>query len=123
MGKISLINISSMAKAKGKGSENKSVNNLNITPLGDRVLLELPTREEKTKGGIIIPETVNQEKPEQGKVMAVGTGRTTDGGEVIPVKVKVGDVVIFSKYGYDEITLGGKTYYMLKEENILAVVK
>jgi len=100
-----------------------STNKVNITPLGDRVLLEIPTREEKTKGGIIIPETVDQEKPEQGKVIAVGEGRVTDDGDVIPVKVKVGDNVVFSKYGYDEISVGSITYYMLKEENILAVVK
>lgn len=100
-----------------------SVKNIGITPLGDRVLLEIPTREEKTKGGIIIPETVNQEKPEEGKVIAVGAGRVTDSGDVIPVKVKVGDKVVFSKYGHDEITVEGTTYYMLKEENILAVIK
>ncbi|NQV93431.1 co-chaperone GroES [Candidatus Kaiserbacteria bacterium] len=102
-----------------KDSKNKA----HITPLGDRVLLEIPTREEKTKGGIIIPETANQEKPEQGKVIAVGGGRVTDTGDVIPVRVKVGDTVVFPKYGYDEITVGDTTYYILKEENILAVIK
>lgn len=112
----------SVNKAKNKADKESGVK-LNITPLGDRVLLELPTREEKTKSGIIIPETVDQEKPEQGKVVAVGGGRITDNGEVIPISVKVGDKVVFSKYGYDEITLDGATYYMLKEENILAVVK
>ena len=95
----------------------------NIKPLGDRVLIEIPTREAKTKGGIIIPETVNQEKPEEGKVIAVGEGRVSDSGKVIPIKVKVGDRVVFSKYGYDEITVDGKEYYMLKEESILAVIK
>lgn len=100
-----------------------SKNKINITPLGDRVLLEIPIREEKTKGGIIIPETVDQEKPEQGRVIAVGEGRVTDSGDVIPVKVKVGDNVMFSKYGHDEISVEGTTYYMLKEENILAVIK
>jgi len=95
----------------------------NILPLGDRVLLEIPTREEKTKGGIIIPETVEREKPEQGRVIAVGKGRVTDSGEVIPVTVRVGDNVVFSKYGHDEITVDGTTYYMLREENILAVIK
>ncbi len=100
-----------------------AVNKVNITPLGDRVLVEIPTREEKTKGGIIIPETVDHEKPEQGKVIAVGDGRVTDSGDVIPVKVRVGDKIVFSKYGYDEITVNDVVYYMLKEENILAIIK
>ena len=95
----------------------------NITPLGDRVLLEIPTREEKTKSGIIIPETAEQEKPEQGKVIAVGEGRVLDNGEVKPVGVKVGDKVVFAKYGYDEITVEGISYYILREEQILAVIK
>jgi len=103
--------------AKDKNKETK------IAPLGDRILLEIPAREEKTKGGIIIPESVDQEKPEQGKVIAVGEGRVTDSGDVVPVKVKVGDTVLFSKYGYDEITHDHTTYYMLKEENIFAVIK
>lgn len=96
---------------------------LNIMPLGDRVLIEIPTREEKTKGGIIIPDTVDQNKPEHGKVIAVGNGRVTDSGDVVPVKVKVGDTVVFSKYGHDEITIEDTTYYMMKEENVLAVIK
>ncbi|MEX0652370.1 MAG: co-chaperone GroES [Candidatus Paceibacterota bacterium] len=96
---------------------------ISITPLGDRVLLEIPTREEKTKGGIIIPETVSQEKPEQGTVVAVGTGGVTDGGSIIPVSVKVGDRVIFSKYEYDEVTVHGTLYYMVREKNILAVLQ
>lgn len=106
-----------------KTSKKKPGKKVDIKPLGDRVLLESPTREEKTKGGIIIPEIVDQEKPEQGKVIAVGEGRVTDSGKIIPVKVKVGDKVVFSKYGYDEITVDSKAYYMLKEENILAVIK
>ena len=109
-----------MTKNKTKGNTIKASK---ILPLGDRVLLELPTREEKTKGGIIIPESVDQEKPEQGRVIAVGQGRVSDSGDIIPVNVKVGDTVLFSKYGYDEITHDNTTYYMLKEENILAVIK
>jgi chaperonin GroES len=100
----------------------KTANKVKVIPLGDRVLIEIPSREEKTKGGIIIPDTVNQEKPEQGVVVAVGSGRVTENGNVIPVKVKIGDKVVFSKYGYDEITVEGKKYYMLREENILAVL-
>ena len=101
-----------------------SVNKINITPLGDRVLLEIPTREAKTKGGIIIPETVDQEKPEQGKVIAVGEGRVTDAGKTVSIKVKVGDTVVFSKSFEDkEIKIDGKEYFLLKEGSILAVVK
>ncbi len=98
-------------------------NKIKIQPLYDRVLLEIPTREEKTKGGIIIPDTVDKEKPEQGKIIAVGEGRIAEDGKLIPMKVKVGDTVVFSKYGYDEITIDDTTYYMLKEESILAVIK
>ncbi|MBI2617986.1 co-chaperone GroES [Candidatus Kaiserbacteria bacterium] len=102
-----------------KGSAKKP----RISPLGDRVLIEIPPREQKTKSGIIIPDTVSQEKPEEGKVIAVGLGRVTEKGEVIPVRVKVNDRVVFSKYGYDEITVDEVKYYIVKEENILAVIK
>ncbi len=96
-----------------------------IIPLGDRVLVKPFSEEDtkKTKSGIIIPETVDKERPEQGKVIAVGEGRTTDGGKVLPMKVKVGDLVIFSKYGPDEVKVDGDEYFMLKEENILAIIK
>lgn len=96
-----------------------------IIPLGDRVLVKPFSEEDtkKTKSGIIIPETVDKERPEQGKVIAVGEGRTTDEGKVLPMKVKVGDIVIFSKYGPDEVKVNGDEYFMLKEENILAIIK
>lgn len=111
-----------MVKSTAKKPKDKPNNKLGITPLSDRVLIEIPTREEKTKGGIIIPESVDQEKPEQGKVIAVGEGRLTDAGKVVPVRVKIGDRVVFSKYGYDEISVDGNVYYMLKEDSILAVI-
>jgi len=96
----------------------------NITPLGDRVLVKPISKDEKKSvSGIIIPETIDKEKPEQGKVVAVGEGRTTDDGKVIPVRVKKGDVVIFSKYGPDEIKVDGEEYYILSESSILAVIK
>jgi len=94
-----------------------------ITPLGDRVLVRTIEVETKTKSGIIIPDTVNKERPEEGVVVAVGSGRTTDDGKIIAPNVKVGDVVIFSKYGPDEIKLDGEEYYILSESNILAIVK
>ncbi len=112
-----------MVKNSTKDSKKTSKETYKVVPLGDRVLLELPTREEKTKGGIIIPETVDQEKPEQGKVISVGEGRVSDDGKVIPMKVKVGDIVLFSKYGHDEIIIDNIVYYILREESILAVIK
>jgi len=104
-----------------KSSENKETK---IMPLGDRVLLKPLSSESENKNqfGIIIPETVDKEKPEQGKVVAVGEGHYDD-GKLIPVRVKVGDRVLFSKYGYDDVKIGDEEYYILKEENILAVIK
>lgn len=96
-----------------------------IAPLRDRVVVRPLTDEEaglKTASGIIIPETVDREKPEQGVIVAVGEGKYDDGVLVKPA-VKVGDRVVFSKYGYDEVKIGGEEYFILKEENILAVLK
>jgi len=94
-----------------------------IRPLGDRVLIKPIAKEDKkTESGIIIPDTVDKEKPEQGKVVAVGEGRYED-GKIIPVRVKVGDKVMFSKYGYDEIKVDGEEYFILKEDSVLAVIK
>lgn len=94
-----------------------------IVPLGDRVLVQpLILETKKTDSGIIIPETVDKEKPEQGKVIAVGEGRYDD-GKLIPVRVKKGQKVVFSKYGYDEIKIDGEEFYIIEEKNILAIVK
>ena len=95
-----------------------------IMPIGDRVLVKPELSEdEKTPSGIIIPDTASKEKPERGEVVAVGPGKRSEDGELIPVSVKVGDTVVFSKYGYDEITIDDEEYYMIAESNILAVVK
>lgn len=95
-----------------------------IIPLGDRVLVKpLSADDTKTASGIIIPDTVAQEKPEQGTVVAVGAGRMNDDGTTVPMSVKVGDTVIFSKYGPDEIKVDGEEYYILGESSILAVIK
>jgi len=100
-------------------------NRSKIIPLGDRVLVKpiSPEEGEKTKSGIIIPETVSKEKPEQGTVIAVGEGRTTDEGKVVPMSIRVGDIAVFSKYGPDEIKIDGEDYYILKEDAILAIIK
>lgn len=94
-----------------------------IQPLGDRVLVKPVSGDDhkKTKSGIFIPDTISKEKPEQGEVMAVGPGRTED-GKLVPIKVKVGDTVMFSKYGFDEIKIDEVEYFIIKEENILAVI-
>lgn len=101
-----------------------STKKINVTPLGDRVLLK-PTSDEgeKTKAGIIIPETIDKEKPEQGTVVAVGEGRTTDDGNVIPMRVRMGDTVLFSKYGPDEVKINGEEYFIISESSILAIIK
>lgn len=98
---------------------------IKIVPLGDKVLVKPMSGEEgkKTKSGIIIPETIDKEKPEQGKVIAVGAGRVNDDGKTIPVKVKVGDTVLFSKYGPDEVKIDGEEYFIISESAILAILK
>ena len=94
-----------------------------VRPLGERILVK-PEEEsmEKSPSGIIIPDTARKEKPERGEVVAVGEGRRTDKGEVIPPRVKVGDIVMFSKYGFDEVTIDEEDYYIVTEANILAVI-
>jgi chaperonin GroES len=96
-----------------------------IIPLADRALVKpgAPNDGKKTKSGIIIPETVDKERPEQGEVLAIGEGKILDDGKILPMKVKVGDIVIFSKYGPDEVTIDGEKYYIIREEAILAIIK
>ena len=99
--------------------------NTAIKPLGDRVVVRPLTQEEmgtKSPSGIIIPDTVSKEKPEQGIVVAVGEGRYEDGKRV-PMSVKEGDRVVFSKYGFDEVKVGGEEYFIVSESSVLAVLK
>ncbi len=95
---------------------------MRIKPLGDRVLIE-PLREEKRKGGIILPDTVEKERPEKGKIIAVGPGKVDDNGKRIPMSVKKGDKVLFTKYGPNEIKIDEKEYLIAREEDILAIVE
>lgn len=94
---------------------------MKINPLADYILIEPIKEEEKTKSGILLPQTADKEKPEQGRVIAVGPGRRTDKGQVIPVSVKPGQKVLFTKYGPNEIKVDGKEYLIAKEEDILAI--
>jgi chaperonin GroES len=100
--------------------------NITIKPLGDRVLVEPLSDEERektTKLGIVIPDTVEKEKSERGRVIAIGPGKMTEEGKLIPLSVKEGQIVVFSKYGPDEIKVGDKEFYIIKEENILAILE
>ena len=94
---------------------------MKIQPLGDRVLVEPVKEDETKKGGIIIPDTA-KEKPQQGKVIAVGTGKIDEKGNKIPFNVKKGDKVLMPKYGGTEIKLDGKEYQIMREEDILGVL-
>lgn len=96
---------------------------INIKPLGDRVLVEPLRDEKKSPSGIIIPDTVSKERGEKGVVIAVGAGKRGDDGKIIPVSVKKGDKIIFSKYGPDEIKVDGKDYFIISEANILAIIE
>ena len=96
---------------------------MNIKPLSDHILIEPVKEEEKTRGGIFLPETAEKEKSEQGKVIAVGPGKKTNEGKIIPLSVKAGDVVLFSKYGPNEIKVDNKEYLIAKEEDILAIIE
>ena len=104
----------------------EDVKNVGIRPLQDRVVVRPLTEQEQgstSPSGIIIPDTVSKEKPEQGIVVATGTGKWDEDGEKrIPLDVKVGDKVVFSKYGYDEIKLQKDTYFVVSESSILAVL-
>ena len=95
---------------------------MTIKPLHDRVLIERIEAESKTAGGIIIPDTA-QEKPDEGKVVAVGEGLRDDNGKRIALDVKVGDKVLFAKWGGTEVKFSGKELTILKESDILAVIK
>jgi len=95
---------------------------LKIRPLGDRIVVEPLEAEEKTKGGIILPDSA-KEKPQEGKVVAVGKGKVGEDGKPVPMEIKVGDKVLYGKYSGTEITIEDKEYIILKEEDILAVVE
>ncbi len=95
---------------------------MNIQPLADRVIVQPLDAEEKTKGGIVLPDTA-KEKPQEGKVVAVGKGKVSEDGKVIPLELKAGDRILYGKYSGSEITTKeGNEYLIMREEDVLAVV-
>jgi chaperonin GroES len=94
---------------------------MKIKPLGERVLVEPVKEEEAVKGGIIIPDSA-KEKPQEGKVIAVGTGKIDENGKKVAFNVKVGDIVLMPKYGGTEVKVDGKEYQIMREDDILAVI-
>ena len=95
---------------------------MKIRPLQDRVIVKRLEEEEKTKGGIIIPDTA-KEKPQEGKVIAVGKGKITEDGKLIPLDVKVGDKILFGKYSGTEVKIDGVEHLIMREEDILGVIE
>ena len=93
---------------------------LNVRPLHDRILVRRMAEEEKTAGGIIIPDSA-KENPQRGEIVATGKGRVTEDGKILPLEVKIGDKVLFSKYSGTELKLDGAEYLMMREEDILGV--
>ena len=95
---------------------------MEIQPLGDRILIEVLEAKDRTKGGIVLPDTA-KEKPQEAKIIAVGKGKVSEDGKNIPLEVKAGDKILFGKYSGTEITVDDKEYLILKEEDVLAIIK
>lgn len=96
------------------------MSNVNVTPLNDRILVKRVEEEQKTAGGLIIPDSA-KEKPQRGEVVAAGKGKTTDDGTKIPLEVKVGDQILFGKYSGTELKLEGVDYLMMREDDVLGI--
>ncbi len=96
---------------------------MKLRPLGDRIIAMPLAKEEMTKSGIILPDTISKERPEQGEVMEVGPGRLLDNGTRTPVSLKVGDKVLFKKYSPDEFKMDDKEYLVLSETDVIAILE
>lgn len=96
---------------------------MNLKPLHANVIIKPLGQETMTKSGIVIPDTISKEKPEQGEVVAVGAGRVLDNGQLAPMSVKVGDKVMFRKYSPDEIKVGEEEYLVIKEQDIMLIIE
>lgn len=95
---------------------------MNIKPLADRIIVKRLNEEEQTKGGIIIPDS-SKEKPQEGKVTAIGTGKLLDNGNLAALTVKTGDKILFSKYSGTEVKIGGEEHLIMKEEDVLGIIE
>ena len=95
---------------------------MSLRPLSDRILVERVEEDEKTKGGIIIPDTA-KEKPAEGKVVAVGNGRMGEDGKLLPMDLKVGDRILFSKYGGTDVKIDGGDYLIMRQDDVLGVIE
>ncbi len=95
---------------------------MSLRPLSDRILVERVEEDEKTKGGIIIPDTA-KEKPAEGKIVATGNGRMGEDGKLLPMDVKVGDRILFSKYGGTDVKIDGIDYLILRQDDVLGVIE
>ncbi|MCF4112963.1 MULTISPECIES: co-chaperone GroES [Dethiosulfovibrio] len=95
---------------------------MNLKPLADRIVVKVVTSEEKTKGGLFLPDTA-KEKPQEGEVMAVGSGKVLENGQKLPLELKVGDRIIFSKYAGTEVKIDGDEYVIFSERDVLAVIE
>lgn len=93
-----------------------------LKPLGDRIIVEAITAEEVTKGGIVLPDSA-KEKPQEGQVVAVGPGKLLDTGKIAPMEVKIGDRVVYSKYGGSEIKINGTEFMVLRQDDVLGIVE
>jgi len=98
-------------------------NNMNLRPISDHLIVKAEAKEEKTKSGIVLPDTADKEKPEKGEVLAVGPGRVLDNGQVAAMPVKVGDKILFKKYAPDEVKIDGETFLFLSEHDIVAIIE
>ena len=98
-------------------------NNMKLKPLNENIIVKPIIEDEVTKSGIVLPDTVDKEKPEKGEVIAVGEGKTLDNGQKAPMSVKVGDIVIFKKYSPDEIKIEDVEYLVISESDILAILE
>ena len=95
---------------------------MNLKPLGDKVIVEVLGAKDKTSGGIILPDNA-REKPQEAKVLAVGSGKVLGNGKVVPPELKTGDTVLFGKYSGNEVKLDGKEFLIIQQDDVLAVIK
>ena len=110
-----------MAKETAKQPTKASKSSVGVRPLHDRILVRRMAEEEKTAGGLFIPDTA-KEKPAKGEIVAAGKGRVTEDGKTMPLEVKVGDQVLFGKYAGTELKFEGSEYLMMREEDILGII-